>query len=405
MTAPKTDKMYAYYEQQSILPTFARFTTIEQLDRYDRQRAHIFCDKLHLPVQIFKGTHTVEFGPDSGENSLVFARWGANLTLVEPNPNARPQILAYFEKFNLKDKLESLVEVDVAQFESQEKYDLIVAEGFIYTVRPESTWIELFSRLLNENGFCVINYYESTASFLELILKVIHARTKALTGLDSQENGWRLFQSKWNSIPHTRAFESWVMDVLNNPFVRYEYFLNASDLCCKLSSAGFSLYSSWPNYSDTLSIYWHKKELSSEEQLANNLDFIARSSLSFAFGKKLFLFAQSPDEVKAVSDVVNRIVTSIDRLIDDFDASVVQQVREDLQQIKKLLSDGDVLADSEAEKQEAIQLIASIDRIFELLAAGDVKGLTDFCNSDAIFIKNWGVQYHFAVFKKKQVSI
>lgn len=405
MTAQKTDKMYAYYEQQSILPTFARFTTIEQLERYDRQRTHIFCDKLHLPVQVFKGATTVEFGPDSGENSLVFARWGASLTLVEPNPNARPKILAYFDKFNLKDRLKSLVEVDVAQFESQEKYDLVIAEGFIYTVRPESTWIELFNRLLNDSGFCVINYYESTASFLELILKVIHARTKALTGLDSQEIAWKLFQAKWNSIPHTRAFESWVMDVLNNPFVRYEYFLNASDLCCKLSSAGFSLYSSWPNYSDTLSIYWHKKQLSPEEQLANNLDFIARSSLSFAFGKKLFLFAQSPDEVKAVSKVANRIVTSIDRLIDDFDALAVQQVREDLQQIKKLLIEGDVLADSEAEKQEVIQLIASIDKIFDLLAAGDVQALTDFCNTDAVFIKNWGVQYHFAVFKKQPISI
>lgn len=401
MTTNNTDKMYAYYKEQEVLPTFARFTTIEQLEQYERQRYHVFCEKLRLPIRMFEGARIVEFGPDSGENSLVFARWGASLTLAEPNPNAHPRILEYFDRFNLRDKLQSLREVDIASFESQEKFQLIDAEGFIYTVRPESIWIDLFSRILDNNGFCVINYYEATASFLELVLKLIHARTKALTGLESVENAWSLFQNKWNSIPHTRAFESWVMDVLDNPFVRYKYFLNASDLCEKLSQAGFSLYSSWPNYIDTLSVYWHKKELSSEEQLTRNLDFIARSSLSFALGKKLFIFSQSQAEVLRIRDLVIELVTTLDSLIEAFDKACLQNLCQNLEEIEAFLAGNQVLADSEQEKIEAALVLRSIRKILEFLASDDLKGLTEFCNSDTAFIKNWGVQYHFAVFRKQ----
>ena len=38
---------------------------------------------MSVPPALFRGADVLEFGPDSGENAVVFARWGARLTLVE----------------------------------------------------------------------------------------------------------------------------------------------------------------------------------------------------------------------------------------------------------------------------------------------------------------------------------
>ncbi|MBE9116856.1 methyltransferase domain-containing protein [Lusitaniella coriacea LEGE 07157] len=402
MNPEQTDKLYLYYEREQTLPTFARFNGTEELDRYESQRANVFTEKLNLPTQIFKDAKLLEFGPDSGENALAFARWGASLTLVEPNPDAHTRILAYFEKFNLKIKLENLVKEELAKFKSDKKFDFIDAEGFIYTFRPESIWLELFKELLDDNGFALVNYYEAAGGFFELILKLIHARVKSLTGLEAEENAWKLFQPKWDSIPHTRAFKSWVMDVLENPFVRYEYFFDAGDLCKKLFEHGYSLYSSWPNYIDRLDIYWHKKQLSESEKLQRNLEFIARSRLSFTFGKKLFLTHPSATEIQKISDDVTELIVLVDGLIDRFETDKLEKARDRAEQIKTVLNGDAVLADSEQDKQEAIQLVGTIQRIFDLLAADDVKGLTEFCHSDPAFIKNWGIPYHFIVFQKQK---
>jgi Methyltransferase domain len=400
MTSDSTDKLYLYYEREKTLPTFAQFSTHEELEQYENQRKNVFTEKLRLPTRIFQGSRLLEFGPDSGENSLVFAKWGASLTLVEPNLDAHSRILSYFEKFNLVKNLDSLIQEELAKFRSSQKFQLIDAEGFIYTVRPEESWLELFRKLLDEDGFAVISYYEADGGFLELVLKLIHVRAKFFTGLEAEKNAWQLFQAKWNSIPHTRSFKSWVMDVLENPFVRYQYFFDATSLCVKLFQYGYSLYSSWPNYIDYLNIYWHKKKLSEEEKLKKNLNFIARSRLSFLLGKKLFLTSQSAKEIQEINNKITDLIGLVDRLIDRFEIEEMNRAIAIVEDIAAVLQGDLAIADSDNDKKEAIQSIETIQRIFCLLAANDIHGLTEFCNSDVAFIRDWGIPCHFVVFQK-----
>jgi hypothetical protein len=42
-----------------------------------------------------------------------------------------------------------------------------------------------------------------------------------------------------------------------------------------------------------------------------------------------------------------------------------------------------------------------VEECLGLMAQRDVPGLTDFCSTDAVFLKTWGLPYHFAVFRKK----
>ncbi len=85
------DKLFQYYAHEQFLPTFGNFDSATKLAQYANARRTVFAEKLMLPLRTFDGADVLEFGPDTGENALVFAQWGAKLTLAEPNLRAHEQ--------------------------------------------------------------------------------------------------------------------------------------------------------------------------------------------------------------------------------------------------------------------------------------------------------------------------
>ena len=391
--------MYEYYFDQKVLPTYGRFRSQKDLEAYEQQRRNVFTEKLFLPPRLFLHSRLIEFGPDAGENSLVFALWGASCTLVEPNTKAHPVIREYFQQFDLSHRLAGLESSDLKAFSDRamvsEKFDFIDAEGFIYTVRPESLWMDLFARLVSDDGLVILFYQETMGSFMELLLKVIYTRVRQLTGMTALGSAQKLFSAKWNSIPHKRTMESWVMDVLENPFVRLRYFFEPQSLCRQMYDSGFSLYSSWPPYKDGLSVHWFKKELTAEEELWVQNGFIARSRLSHLFGRKHFLLRSSANLER---DLLG-LLALIDGLVDKFDVAQVEQCGEYLSSLERLIDSTEVMADVQ-DTAYTLQAIRSVKHILRLLGSGEVENLIRFCDSDPAFIRTWGTPAHFAVFKR-----
>ena len=389
--------LHEYYRQQDVLPTHGAFESERDLDAHERQRRRLFTDKLYLPPRVFSNARLLEFGPDSGENSLVFARWGADCTLVEPNPNAHSSIRKYFKRYNLSDKLKGLECSDIAEYAQRsgphQKYDFIDAEGFIYTVKPDSLWINLFARHLVDDGFVVLFYYEAFGSFLELFSKVIYSRVRQLSGMNSVGAAHKLFASKWKSIPHKRAIESWVMDVLENPFVRLAYFYEPQSLCRSMNEAGFSLYSSWPPYKDGLDIHWYKKVPTADEQLENQSRFVAHSRLSHMFGRSMFLLRNGAESEAVLRD----LLAATDAMLDNFDEHQVNRSVGCLDFLASIIGSDAVFAEAE-DKAGVLASIRSVKKILGLLAEGTIPDLVTFCNGDEAFISSWGVPSHFAVF-------
>ena len=397
------EAMYQYYREQAVLPTHGRFQSESDLNAHEAHRRDLFTQKLFLPSRLFRDARLIEFGPDAGENSLVFARWGASCTLVEPNPKAHPVIEDYFAKFALARELTGLECCDVKAYakrpELAAKFDFIDAEGFIYTVKPDSLWIDLFRRIANDDGFVILFYCDPFGNFFELFTKVIHARFREITGLNPLETAHKLFLTKWNSIPHKRSMESWVMDVMENPFVRLRYFLEPQALCRQMLDAGFNLYSSWPAYKDALAIDWFKKTQTPAEQLRAQNKFIACSRLGQLFGRKHFMPEPDPALEKRLSD----LLFVMDGLIDRFDASLADQCVAHLAVIANVLSSDSVLAD-EGDTALALDAVKSTQSILQLLKSDIPDDLIGFCNTDQGFIQTWGMPSHFAVFQKMRSS-
>jgi len=394
------DKLFNYYERQDVLPTFGNFKSAAELDAYASQRRELFSDKLVLPPLLFRDAEVLEFGPDSGENALVFAGWGANMTLAEPNRHAHPKIEAYFAHFGLTERLRELVLADVEGFRSERRFDIIDAEGFIYTVQPTETWLGIFHRLLNPDGYAVVSYYERYGGFFELALKAIHAAGKALTGRPALETAKLLFEPKWNSIPHTRSFESWLMDVLENPFVRHRYFLDATALCAAAHGLGFAIHSAWPSYRDGLEVYWHKKVLSADDKLRRTTRHLGRSRLSFLGGRKLYL-AGGIDAVEAISATIETLVLDVDAMIDDPFGASLPRVVASLASLREAVRTSDILADDAADVEAIVATLDSFHRIFSVIGQRDASALAALTQSDPAFINTWGQPAHFLVVRKR----
>lgn len=394
------DKLFNYYERQDVLPTFGDFKSSAELDAYAGQRRELFADKLVLSPRLFRDADVLEFGPDSGENALVFAGWGANLALAEPNRHAHPKIQAYFAHFGLAQQLRELALADVEGFRSDRRFDIIDAEGFIYTVQPTENWLGIFHGLLNPDGFAVVSYYERYGGFFELALKAIHAAGKALTGRPALEAARLLFEPKWDSIPHTRSFESWLMDVLENPFVRHRYFLDAAALCTAAHAQGFDVHSAWPAYRDSLDIYWHKKVLSGDEKLRRTVRHLDRSRLSFLGGRKLYLVGKA-DAVEAISASIEALVLDVDALIDDPFGASLPRVVASLASLRETIRTTDILADDAADIEAIATTLDSFHRIFGAIERRDASAVTAFTRTDPAFINAWGQPAHFLVVRKR----
>lgn len=397
------ETVHEYYKEQEVLPTYGKFMKPEEMKEFERQRREMFTDKLYLPARIFSNAQLIEFGPDTGENSLVFAMWGADCTLIEPNPKAHPVIRDYFQRYNLSHKLKGLETQDILGYGKQGfvegNFDLIDAEYSIYTVRPVKDWIVILAHLLREDGLAIFLYMETFGSFLELLMKVIHARVRRLTGLEAVETARKVLDAKWKSIPHKRSLEAFVMDVLENPFTRLDYLMEPQSLCQEMYKAGMDLYSSWPPYKDGLRVEWVRKEITPEEALKSEMDFIARSRLSHLTGVPCFL----KEAIPGLEDNLKELIRFTDDLIDSYDAKKAERCITHLDSITEVLTSGIVIGETQ-HLHKAQRLISSVTKAFKLIASENAEDLTSYANSDAEFIQNWGSPANATVFRRRPRS-
>ncbi|MEO5375282.1 MAG: class I SAM-dependent methyltransferase [Alphaproteobacteria bacterium] len=399
-TDTAVSSMITYYDLTERLPTFAKLETDDELSRYAAQRWRLFSELLGVSPHVFKGADVIEFGPDSGENALVFAQWGARLTLVEPNLKAHEFINAYLRRFGLTDRLAELSSLPIERYVPTRTFDAVVAEGFIFSVRPEALWMDLFARLLRPGGYAVISYYDRTSFGLEALWKLLFAALASMTGgRRSVELAWRLYATKWNSIRHTRAFESWVMDVLENPFIRLKYSLDAAEVVRQMAARGLSLSGSWPSYRDSLAVYWYKNETPPEARLARTRRFIDRNCLGHLFGTTMFLCGDE-DEVAAVVRATREFVESIDAGYETPDVAGITRCARAIERLRLLVSRAHIYAEDPVARPGAAAMLDGVEQALRLILAGDTQGLVDLCNSDEALISHWGNPNHFAVFHK-----
>lgn len=397
---PQPRSLHEYYATNSILPTFHSFGESDRMAGYEAHRRRFFREKLKLPQRMFVGASVLEFGPDSGENAVILAGWGANLTLVEPNRNAWQAIEDNFRRYELSDRLAGLVRCDLESFTSEQRFDFILAEGFISHIRPEEIWINKFAELLSGDGFVIISNNDYFGMATEFLHKSIWSAVHRLRPQEADGIVRRIFKAKWDSIPHTRSFDSWEMDNLRNPLMRKRQFFDTADLLVRAVRGGLGVYSSWPVYADSLEIHWHKRRPDPASDHLRAVETVKRSRLSHMLGAKMFICGDSA-MVERAGAVLEQLIGGLDAAIDDCTPDVVRTVSGLCSGLAALIDNPLVLADSTSAKAAAHGRLAVIARVLDLIAAGQLEELESYCNQDVDFIEFWGQPHHYVVFERQ----
>ena len=214
-----------FYMDQKFNPVPLSVSTPAEWQTHVQKRRNLYQHHLGIPFVLLKDRHILEFGCNTGENALVLAEAGARLTLVEPNDQTRPLIRPRFKERGLEDRLVAVSEKGIDDFQSGDLYDLVVVEGFLYTMPNRDQLFKKMADFLSPGGLLVLSSVDRHGLLLESTKRMMLWRCLELAGIENPYSpeamavAKRLFYDKFRTINASRPFEAWVKDQLLNPFI------------------------------------------------------------------------------------------------------------------------------------------------------------------------------------------
>jgi SAM-dependent methyltransferase len=272
----------AYYEENHFNPASISLGSRAEWETHFAIRRNLYQRHLGIPLSLLKNSSVLEFGPASGENALVLAALGANLTLVEPNAQVLPRLKSQFAKLGLKTRIAELLQQDIGSFAGEGPYDLVIAEGFLNTLPNRDQMILKIAGLLAPGGLAVVSYTDRYGCLIELVKRMLLWRGCQLAGVQdvhsdaSLEIARRLYGEEFAKLNGSRQFDVWWKDMLVTPFVASAHLWSYRELLPLIEAAGCEFYSSSPAWTSVDRYGWYKSVASRVERHARLLDDWAR---------------------------------------------------------------------------------------------------------------------------------
>ena len=256
------------------------------------QRRNLIEHHLGIPLSLLSSKKVLEFGPCGGENALFLAINGAAVTLVEPNPDMHDSIRKLFKGTGLSEiigdytggGLIALHGATIESFESNEKFDLVIAEGFLHALSNRK---EIFKKLFSfSQGLSIITYSCSYGYFFESLKRYIFRRCcesvnennyKQLDSQNIQMNvAKKLFYEDFKKLHSARTFESWAHDIIMNPAGNATILDDFDDLYRYFVDLGLDVYGCSPRWDMRNQHHWYKdvSDRSIVDEWRENFSFI-----------------------------------------------------------------------------------------------------------------------------------
>jgi len=121
---------------------------------------------LGLTPQFFKDKKVLDIGGGTGEKSLCYALWGADVTIVEPNEISCKVAQNLFEKLNLQEKLQveniGLYDLDMSKLKD---FDIIICEAVLHHTYDPIEGLDRILKNMNEGQTVLIALGEKHGTF------------------------------------------------------------------------------------------------------------------------------------------------------------------------------------------------------------------------------------------------
>ncbi len=235
-----------YYRERDISPVRQ---DIADRARHFGRRASLY-RFLGLPPFALAGATVLEFGPGSGDNALYTASLApARYVLVDGNPRGVADTRARLAASALPPECWSVVERYVEEFASDERFDVVLAEGLIPFQHDPHAFAARIATFVRPGGVLVLTCADAASAIGEIGRRLLANRI-APPALPYAERVHRLVPV---FAPHlatlagmSRSVEDWIDDNIAHPLAGRLFSI--ADAIDALDASGFTIYGSSPHF-------------------------------------------------------------------------------------------------------------------------------------------------------------
>ena len=380
-----------YYIQEKFNPVPITFSNKKSIDDHYEKRINLVENHLKIPLTLLENKDVLEFGCNGGENACVLASYGANVYLVEPNKNMHDLIRSNFKKIKKLKNLKLLSTDSLEAFKRKRKFDLVIAEGFLNTLKKRNKYFKKISNFLKPKGILIINYDDSYGVIFEFLksitlLKACNFKNINFRKNNSLEIAKKFFEKEFSKLNKTRNFLSWWKDQLVNPYASKTWKLK--DILNLSNSSNLYLYSTSPIFDKSFHFQWYKNLNSKRKKVINKNSEILESwknnFLSFLFNKPL------PQKKK----ISNKILIELEVFVNNLGRNIFFASLE-----KKIPKPKNFLNYLTANNKK--KLSDEISRLINTINnCNDENELLKYYNSTTELKKTWGSVLHYVALIK-----
>jgi len=384
--------LYDYYVEKNFNPTLIDLESKDKLITHFFKRLNLYVNKLKLSPLMFRNANVLEIGCSSGENALVIAKMGANFDFIEPRKQSTDRLTDLFTKFHLKSSICRISNTIIENLSSDQKYDIIIAEGFLGTLSNRNSHLSQLLNLIDYPGLCIVSSSDPYGLLVELtkifIFQFLDYKKQLLSDNDKFQLATNLFEKEYNSIPHSRSFKRYYLDTFVNPLGGYKRAWGMEEMLPVAEKENFTLFSSWPYYGIDDDLLWHKHVKSTKEKNKELLNQYFLRCPSYIASEVL-----TQHDLHWATNFLNSIkdyMHEIDYLANNkFEGS--QKLLHKIKKIKYMLKE-------QYPGSKTFTLFDNIEKLI-LVLNDDSRDFIDQYNKSILPV-TWGIPYHYKCFSQ-----
>lgn len=384
-----SDSLLDYYRRNEFNPVPIPVEETAVWDDHFAKRLNLLSRHLHVPPALLRGARVLEFGCNSGENALVLAAAGAQLTLVEPNEQVLPRLRQLFDRFGLADRIHGLHAATIGEFEVEEPYDLVIAEGFLFALPDRDALLTRLCQSIIPGGLGIVSFNDRYGMLLEQTRRTLLRRACELQSIDDMhsaaclDTARALYGDDFARLNTSRSFEVWWKDTLVNPFLESRHLWSDPEVIGVAAETGCEVHASSPPWTRGESLRWYKNVADRRDRRDRLMDDW-RAALPY------FVTGLQPEESAATP------------LTEELAESIATLVAETSRYTEGTAEFGDLcfpqaLAEELGQNRDARvgAVAAELAAVYASMAADEAFGLMETYGASKGLRSLWGAPYHY----------
>lgn len=385
--------MVEYYEAQDFNPVLIRVEDPEVWRDHQAKRRNLYERHLGIPLPLLRDRRVLEFGCNSGENALVLAGHGARLTFVEPHAQVAPRLQQLFRAFGQGAAIQAFHHADLGSFQTAERFDLVIAEGFLSTLPDRNAMLGKLISLVQPGGFGVISYNDRLGGLLEMLKRAVLFRAYALEGIADIQSGRALdiardcFEADFLELKASRSFEAWWRDTMVAPVYTEAELWSLPEILTLLEAGGAEVQGTSPAWSDWEHYRWYKDVPDPQSASMRLREDWQRNLVYFLTGLRPATLERIPSQ--AVLEEAAGLVGALSRLGTSLSPAAPPPVQ----------AEG-LLAHLASDPSRAVQeFAAELGSLLEALGSAGTPALLARYRDSHRLRALWGTAYHYLCFR------